>query len=301
MPRLVVVIGATGVGKTARAIELAKEYQCPIISADSRQIYRDLPIGTAAPTPEEQQEVKHYLVGFKALDETYNAGQFARDAEMLLRQLFEAHETVVLVGGSMMYVDALCKGLDDMPDVPNEVREAVRDGYKENGLSWLQSEVQRLDPSYWQEVDQQNPQRLMHCIEVCRASGKPYSEFRKKGKPNHGGQRTDFDIEYVLVERPREELYERINMRVDLMLKEGLLEEARRAFELLNIPLNGEQVFDYATLPNSVNTVGYKELLHYFRGEWTLERAVEMIKQNSRHYAKRQITWWRSQFKKQDL
>ena len=301
MPRLVVVIGATGVGKTARAIELAKEYQCPIISADSRQIYRDLPIGTAAPTPEEQQEVKHYLVGFKALDETYNAGQFARDAEMLLRQLFKAHETVVLVGGSMMYVDALCKGLDDMPDVPNEVREAVRDGYKENGLSWLQSEVQRLDPSYWQEVDQQNPQRLMHCIEVCRASGKPYSEFRKKGKPNHGGQRTDFDIEYVLVERPREELYERINMRVDLMLKEGLLEEARRAFELLNIPLNGEQVFDYATLPNSVNTVGYKELLHYFRGEWTLERAVEMIKQNSRHYAKRQITWWRSQFKKQDL
>ena len=301
MPRLVVVIGATGVGKTARAIELAKEYQCPIISADSRQIYRDLPIGTAAPTPEEQQEVKHYLVGFKALDETYNAGQFARDAEMLLRQLFEAHETVVLVGGSMMYVDALCKGLDDMPDVPNEVREAVREGYKDNGLSWLQSEVQQLDPSYWQEVDQQNPQRLMHCIEVCRASGKPYSEFRKKGKPNHGGQRTDFDIEYVLVERPREELYERINMRVDLMLKEGLLEEARRAFELLNIPLNGEQVFDYATLPNSVNTVGYKELLHYFRGEWTLERAVEMIKQNSRHYAKRQITWWRSQFKKQDL
>ncbi len=301
MPRLVVVIGATGVGKTARAIELAKEYQCPIISADSRQIYRDLPIGTAAPTPEEQQEVKHYLVGFKALDETYNAGQFARDTEMLLRQLFEAYETVVLVGGSMMYVDALCKGLDDMPDVPNEVREAVREGYKDNGLSWLQSEVQQLDPSYWQEVDQQNPQRLMHCIEVCRASGKPYSEFRKKGKPNHGGQRTDFDIEYVLVERPREELYERINMRVDLMLKEGLLEEARRAFELLNIPLNGEQVFDYATLPNSVNTVGYKELLHYFRGEWTLERAVEMIKQNSRHYAKRQITWWRSQFKKQDL
>ena len=301
MPRLVVVIGATGVGKTARAIELAKEYQCPIISADSRQIYRDLPIGTAAPTLEEQQEVKHYLVGFKALDETYNAGQFARDAERLLRQLFEAHETVVLVGGSMMYVDALCKGLDDMPDVPNEVREAVREGYKDNGLSWLQSEVQQLDPSYWQEVDQQNPQRLMHCIEVCRASGKPYSEFRKKGKPNHGGQRTDFDIEYVLVERPREELYERINMRVDLMLKEGLLEEARRAFELLNIPLNSEQVFDYATLPNSVNTVGYKELLHYFRGEWTLERAVEMIKQNSRHYAKRQITWWRSQFKKQDL
>ena len=301
MPRLVVVIGATGVGKTARAIELAREYQCPIISADSRQIYSDLPIGTAAPTPEERQQVPHYLVGFKTLNETYNAGQFARDAEAILQDLFQQHDRVVLVGGSMMYVDALCKGLDDMPDVPNEVREAVREEYKDKGLSWLQGEVQQLDSNYWQEVDQQNPQRLMHCVEVCRASGKPYSEFRKKGKPNQGGQRMDFDIEYVLVERPREELYERINLRVDKMLEAGLLEEARRAFELLNIPLDGEVAFDYAALPNSVNTVGYKELLHYFRGEWTLERAVEMIKQNSRHYAKRQITWWRSQFKKQDL
>lgn len=301
MPRLVVVIGATGVGKTARAIELAREYQCPIISADSRQIYSDLPIGTAAPTPEERQQVPHYLVGFKTLNETYNAGQFARDAEAILQDLFQQHDRVVLVGGSMMYVDALCKGLDDIPDVPNEVRKAVREEYKDKGLSWLQGEVQQLDPNYWQEVDQQNPQRLMHCVEVCRASGKPYSEFRKKGKPNQGGQRMDFDIEYVLVERPREELYERINLRVDKMLEAGLLEEARHAFELLNIPLDGEVAFDYAALPNSVNTVGYKELLHYFRGEWTLERAVEMIKQNSRHYAKRQITWWRSQFKKQDL
>ena len=301
MPRLVVVIGATGVGKTARAIELAREYQCPIISADSRQIYSDLPIGTAAPTPEERQQVPHYLVGFKTLNETYNAGQFARDAEAILQDLFQQHDRVVLVGGSMMYVDALCKGLDDIPDVPNDVREAVREEYKDKGLSWLQGEVQQLDPNYWQEVDQQNPQRLMHCVEVCRASGKPYSEFRKKGKPNQGGQRMDFDIEYVLVERPREELYERINLRVDKMLEAGLLEEARHAFELLNIPLDGEVAFDYAALPNSVNTVGYKELLHYFRGEWTLERAVEMIKQKSRHYAKRQITWWRSQFKKQDL
>lgn len=301
MPRLVVVIGATGVGKTARAIELAREYQCPIISADSRQIYGDLPIGTAAPTLEEQKLVKHHLVGFKTLTETYNAGQFARDAEVLLHNLFQKHDRVVLVGGSMMYVDALCKGLDELPAVPNEVREEVREEYKNKGLEWLQSEVQQLDPSYWQEVDRQNPQRLMHCVEVCRVSGKTYSDFRKKGKLNQGSQRTDFDIEYVLVERPREELYERINLRVDKMLEDGLLEEARRAFTLLNIPLDGEVEFDYATLPNSVNTVGYKELLHYFRGEWTLERAVEMIKQNSRHYAKRQITWWRSQFKKQDL
>ena len=301
MKKVIVVVGATGVGKTARAIELAKQYACPIISADSRQIYRDLPIGTAAPTPEEQQQVPHHLVGFKSLHETYNAGQFARDAEALLHNLFQKHDTVVVVGGSMMYVDALCNGLDDMPDVPEQVRQAIRETYNQQGLTWLQHEVKRLDPEYWQEVDQQNPQRLMHCVEVCRASGKTYSEFRKKGKPNQGGKRTDMDIEYVLVERPREELYKRVNLRVDKMLEAGLLEEARRAFELLNIPLDGEVAFDYATLPNSVNTVGYKELLHYFRGEWTLERAVEMIKQNSRHYAKRQITWWRSQFKKQDL
>ena len=301
MPTLVVILGPTGVGKTELSLRLAEEYGCPIVSADSRQIYRDLPIGTAAPTPEELARVKHYFIGCKALTETYNAGQYARDCKRLLNDLFLQHERVIMVGGSMMYVEALCKGLDDIPEIPSQVREQVRQEYLQKGLEWLQQEVQLHDPSYWQEVDQRNPQRLMHCIEVCRASGMPYSVFRKKGKPNQGGQRTDMDIEYVLVERPREELYKRINLRVDKMLEDGLLEEARRAFELLNIPLDGEVAFDYATLPNSVNTVGYKELLHYFRGEWTLERAVEMIKQNSRHYAKRQITWWRSQFKKQDL
>ena len=293
MPRLIVVIGATGVGKTARAIEVAKQYNCPIISADSRQIYRDLPIGTAAPTPEEQKQVKHYLVGFKSLDETYNAGQFARDAEEVLKELFQAHETVVMVGGSMMYVDALCKGLDNIPEVPSAIRNEVRQAYQEKGLDWLQAEVQRLDANYWQEVDQQNPQRLMHCVEVCRASGKTYSEFRQKGKPNHSQQRTDFDIEYIMVERPREELYDRINQRVDKMITDGLLDEAQQAFEWLKIPLDSHVPLDYSTLPNSVNTVGYKELLYYFRGEWSLDKAVEMIKQNSRHYAKRQITWWR--------
>lgn len=293
MKKLVVVIGATGVGKTAHAIALAKQYACPIISADSRQIYRDLPIGTAAPTAEEQAQVPHHLVGFKALTDTYNAGQFARDAEALLQDLFQTHNTVVMVGGSMMYVEALCNGLDDMPDVPSELREAIREEYKANGLAWLQSEVQLLDPNYWQEVDQQNPQRLMHCVEVCRASGQPYSAFRRKMKGERQKARA-WEIEYVLVERPREELYERINLRVDKMMEAGLLQEAKRAFELLNIPLDGNTELDYNALPNSVNTVGYKELLRYFRGEWTLERAVEMIKQNSRHYAKRQMTWWRN-------
>lgn len=292
MPRLIVIIGATGVGKTARAIEVAKQYGCPIVSADSRQIYRDLPIGTAAPTAQEQAGIPHYFVGCKELDEVYSAGQYARDCHALLQDLFTKHETVVMVGGSMMYVDAVCHGMDDIPEVPAAIREEVRLEYQQKGIEWLQQEVQRLDPVYWQQVDQHNPQRLMHCIEVSRASGQPYSCFRKREKhtDNHP---LPFDVQYIMVERPREELYERINLRVEQMVEQGLLQEAQAAFQKLNIPLDGNIELDYSTLPNSVNTVGYKELLRYFRGEWTLQHAIEMIQQNSRHYAKRQLTWWR--------
>lgn len=296
MPRLIVIIGATGVGKTARAIEVAKQHGCPIVSADSRQIYRDLPIGTAAPTAQEQAGIPHYFVGCKDLDKVYSAGQYARDCHALLRDLFTKHETVVMVGGSMMYVDAVCRGMDDIPEVPAAIREDVRMEYQQKGIEWLQQEVQQLDPAYWQLVDQQNPQRLMHCIEICRASGQPYSNFRKREKQEADNCQLPFDIEYVLVERPREELYARINRRVEQMIKQGLVEEARKAFEKLHIPLDGNIELDYSTLPNSVNTVGYKELLRYFRGEWTLQRAIEMIQQNSRHYAKRQLTWWRKSF-----
>ena len=296
MPRLIVIIGATGVGKTARAIEVAKQHGCPIVSADSRQIYRDLPIGTAAPTAQEQAGIPHYFVGCKNLDEVYSAGQYARDCYALLQELFAKHETVVMVGGSMMYIDAVCHGMDDMPEVPTTIREEVRKNYQEKGIEWLQQEVQQLDPAYWQLVDQQNPQRLMHCIEISRASGQPYSNFRKREKQEADNCQLPFDIEYVLVERPREELYARINRRVEQMIKQGLVEEARKAFEKLHIPLDGNIELDYSTLPNSVNTVGYKELLRYFRGEWTLQRAIEMIQQNSRHYAKRQLTWWRKSF-----
>lgn len=296
MPRLIVIIGATGVGKTARAIEVAKQHGCPIVSADSRQIYRDLPIGTAAPTAQEQAGIPHYFVGCKNLDEVYSAGQYARDCHALLQDLFTKHETVVMVGGSMMYVDAVCRGMDDIPEVPAAIREDVRMEYQQKGIEWLQQEVQQLDPAYWQLVDQQNPQRLMHCIEISRASGQPYSNFRKREKQEADNCQLPFDIEYVLVERPREELYARINRRVEQMIKQGLVEEARKAFEKLHIPLDGNIELDYSTLPNSVNTVGYKELLRYFRGEWTLQRAIEMIQQNSRHYAKRQLTWWRKSF-----
>ena len=292
MPRLIVIIGATGVGKTARAIEVAKQYGCPVVSADSRQIYRDLPIGTAAPTAQEQAGIPHYFVGCKDLDEVYSAGQYARDCHALLQDLFTKHETVVMVGGSMMYVDAVCHGMDDIPEVPAAIREEVRLEYQQKGIEWLQQEVQRLDPVYWQQVDQHNPQRLMHCIEVSRSSGQPYSCFRKREKhaDNHP---LPFDVQYIMVERPREELYERINLRVEQMVEQGLLQEAQAAFQKLNIPLDGNIELDYSTLPNSVNTVGYKELLRYFRGEWTLQHAIEMIQQNSRHYAKRQLTWWR--------
>ena len=288
MPKLVVILGPTGVGKTEKSLELAEQWGCPIVSADSRQIYRDLPIGTAAPSAEEQARVKHYFIGTKDLHETYNAGQYARDCNALLAELFQKHERVLMVGGSMMYIDAVCKGLDDIPDIPAELREQVRNQYQEKGLEWLQTEVERLDPIYWQEVDKQNPQRLMHCIEVTLASGQPYSNFRKGGRT---AQERGFDVEYIMIERPREELYERINLRVHKMIEQGLLSEAQRAFNKLGL-LNNNPL-DESTIPNSVNTVGYKELLKYFRGEWTLERAIEMIQQNSRHYAKRQMTWWR--------
>ena len=288
MPKLVVILGPTGVGKTEKSLELAEQWGCPIVSADSRQIYRDLPIGTAAPSAEEQARVKHYFIGTKDLHETYNAGQYARDCNTLLAELFQKHERVLMVGGSMMYIDAVCKGLDDIPDIPAELREQVRNQYQEKGLEWLQTEVQRLDPMYWQEVDKQNPQRLMHCIEVTLASGQPYSNFRKGGRT---AQERGFDVEYIMIERPREELYERINLRVHKMIEQGLLNEAQRAFDKLGL-LNNNPL-DESTIPNSVNTVGYKELLKYFRGEWSLERAIEMIQQNSRHYAKRQMTWWR--------
>ena len=288
MPKLVVILGPTGVGKTEKSLELAEQWGCPIVSADSRQIYRDLPIGTAAPSAEELARVKHYFIGTKDLHETYNAGQYARDCNTLLAELFQKHERVLMVGGSMMYIDAVCKGLDDIPDIPTELREQVRNQYQEKGLEWLQTEVERLDPMYWQEVDKQNPQRLMHCIEVTLASGQPYSNYRKGGRT---AQERGFDVEYIMIERPREELYERINLRVHKMMEQGLLNEAQRAFDKLGL-LNNNPL-DESTIPNSVNTVGYKELLKYFRGEWTLERAIEMIQQNSRHYAKRQMTWWR--------
>lgn len=283
MTNVLVILGPTGVGKTELSLALAEQYTCPILSADSRQIYRDLPIGTAAPTQQEQQRIKHYFVGTHTLSQTYNAGQYERDAHHLLSSLTPSGKVLALVtGGSTLYIDALCNGLDDIPSVSEATQRYCRDTYREKGLPWLQQQVQTLDPDYWNQVDQQNPQRLMHCLEVSLTTGQPYSEFRK------GKNRTDTPYRFIRIglQREREELYDRINRRVLTMMEQGLLDEAIAAFKAMNLSPN-------TPLPNSLNTVGYKELWLYYTGEWTLDKAVEMIQQNSRHYAKRQLTWWR--------
>lgn len=288
MHKLLVIVGPTGVGKTAYVLRLAEQYGCPIVSADSRQIYKEIPIGTAAPTAEEQARVPHYFVGTRSVTEDYSAGQYERDCMEVLNQLMTAHEQAslpddrpfaILTGGSMMYVDAVCKGFDDIPSVSAEIRDAVRQGYKDGGLAWLQAEVQRADPDYWATVDQQNPQRLMHCLEVTRAAGKPYSSFRRKEQSGATVARP-FLIEKIGLQRSREELYDRINRRVDQMLAAGLEDEARRVYPLRH--------------HNSLQTVGYRELFDYFDGKTDREEAIRLIKQNSRHYAKRQMTWFRA-------
>lgn len=274
MKTLLLIVGSTGVGKTELSLRVAERYGCPIVSCDSRQVFREIPIGTAAPTAEEQKRVKHYFVGEKSIEEEYNAGQFERDALVLLEKLFVEHEVVVMTGGSMLYADAVCKGLDDLPTIPAFVRASVRKEYEEKGLEWLQQEVQRLDPYYWEEVDRQNPARLAHCLELCRVIGKPYSSLRT-GKEN----KRSFRIVKIGLERPRAELYARIDERVKQMMTAGLLEEAKAVYSKRAL--------------NSLQTVGYKELFAYLDGEYDLNRAVELIQQNSRHYAKRQLTWFR--------
>lgn len=271
---LVLILGPTGVGKTELSLRVAEHLGCPILNCDSRQVYRHLSIGTAAPTAEEQARVKHYFVATRELEEDYNAGQYERDALDLLERLFAEHDVVMMTGGSMLYADAVCHGLDDLPAVPAAIRQQVQRGYEQGGLAWLQEQVQRLDPDYWNTVDQSNPARLAHCVELCLTAAKPYSSMlTKKTTPR------PFRILKTGLERPREELYERINGRVLQMMDNGLLDEARKVYPKRHL--------------NSLQTVGYKELFGYLSGEYDLERAVELIQQNTRHYAKRQLTWFR--------
>ena len=280
MKTLLLIVGPTGVGKTELALRMAERFDSPVLSCDSRQIYRDLPIGTAAPTVEEQARVKHYFVATHDLEQDYSAGQYERDVLTLLESLFLTHDVVVMTGGSMLYADAVCHGLDELPAVPASIRASVQREYDRGGLPWLQAEVQRLDPTYWEEVDRQNPARLRHCVELSLTTGKPYSSLltKESGVRNQTSGRP-FRILKIGLDRPRQELYERINRRVEQMIANGLEQEARRVYAKRSL--------------NSLQTVGYKELFAMMDGEYDLARAVELIQQNTRHYAKRQLTWFR--------
>ena len=272
-PLLLVLLGPTGVGKTSISLRLANHFKAPVISSDSRQLYKELRIGTAAPTPEELEQAKHYFVGTHSIFDVYNAGQYEQDVLSLLDKLFKQHRVVILSGGSMMYIDAVCDGLDDIPSVNEETRKYWQDVYQEKGLAFIQQELKSLDPVHAAQVDMQNYKRVLHALEICSITGRPYSELRTGTKKER-----DFKVLKIGLNRPRPELYERINQRVEVMMQEGLLEEAR-------------QYFPYKHL-NALNTVGYKELYDYMDGKCSLEEAVQKIKQDSRRYAKRQLTWF---------
>lgn len=271
---LIVLIGPTGVGKTELSLRLAETFHTCILSADSRQLYADLKIGTAAPTAAQLQRVKHYFVGTLGLTEYYSAAQYEAEVLKLLDTLFEEKEVVLLTGGSMMYVDAVCKGIDDIPTVDNETRQLMLRRYESEGLEQLCAELKLLDPEYYRIVDLKNPKRVIHALEICYMTGRTYTSFRTRS-----AKERPFRILKIGLTRPREELYERINQRVDQMMAEGLLEEARRVYPHK----------DY----NALNTVGYKELFKYLEGEWTLDFAIEKIKQNSRIYSRKQMTWFK--------
>ena len=272
-PILFVILGPTGVGKTNISLKLAELLGCPIISSDSRQFYSELKIGTAAPTDLELDRVKHFFIGSHSIHDEYNAGQYEQDVMQLTANLFTQGNAALLVGGSMMYIDAVCNGMDDIPSVPVEVRDGWLKVFDENGLEYIQQQLMGLDPVHYEQVDLKNPKRILHALEICSVTGKPYSALRtglKKERP--------FQIIKIGLNRPRPELYERINQRVDVMMVDGLLEEAKQYFEYRHL--------------NTLNTVGYKEIYEYLLGNWTLEHAVEMIKHDSRRYAKRQLTWF---------
>ena len=274
MKTLVVLIGPTGVGKTALSFTLAERLGSPILSADSRQLYAEIPIGTAAPTKVEQERIKHYFIGSHHLTDYYSAAQYEIDVLKLTEELFTTHDTLLLTGGSMMYIDAVCKGIDDIPTVDDITRRTLLSRYEAEGLEPLVNELRLLDPEYYRIVDIKNPKRVIHALEICYMTGRTYTSFRTRTT-----KQRPFRIIKIGLRREREELYDRINRRVDQMISEGLIEEARNVYPHRHL--------------NSLNTVGYKELFAHFDGECTLEFAIEKIKQNSRIYSRKQMTWYR--------
>ena len=283
MDTLIVVTGPTAVGKTELCMEIASKYKIPIISADSRQMYGGMRIGTAAPTEKQLQAVRHYFIGNLKLNDYYNAAMFEEDAIKLLERLFRnSHEEhgnkhnaiALMTGGSMMYIDAVCNGIDDIPTITVETRTMMRERLENEGLEALCEELRLRDPEYYKIVDKKNVRRVIHGLEICIQTGKPYSSFRTNGR-----KQRNFNVIKIVLNRPREELYTRINSRVDRMMAEGLLNEAKALYPYRDA--------------NALNTVGYKELFAYIDGIYTLGEAVERIKGNTRRYARKQLTWFK--------
>ena len=271
---LIVVLGPTAIGKTSLSIQLAKHYNTEIISADSRQFYKELLIGAAPPSAKELSEVKHHFIQHLSVSEDYNVGKFEEDAILKIEELFLNNDKIIMVGGSGLYIDAICKGLDKMPEIPSEIREKIISLYKEKGIEFLQEELKEKDSIYFNEVDKNNPQRLMRALEVISFTNKTFSSFRKKEN-----EKRSFNIVKIGLEIDRELLYNRINNRVDIMMENGLEKEVKSLIPYQN--------------KNALQTVGYKELFEYFDGNCSLEQSTEMIKQNTRRFAKRQITWFK--------
>ena len=271
---LIVVVGPTAIGKTSLGIKLAKHFNCEIVSADSRQFYKEMYIGTAVPTPEELEQAKHHFIQHKSIKDTYSVGDFEKDALETLSKLFKKKEYAILVGGSGLYVDAVTKGLDSFPEISGDVREALKKKYDDEGIESLQQQLKTLDPTYYEKVDTHNTHRIMRALEVCISSGKPYSSFITKTP-----KKRPFNIIKVGITAERQTIYDRINQRVDIMIQEGLLDEVKN-------------VYPHKSL-NALNTVGYKEIFEYLEDKWDLDFAISEIKKNTRRFAKRQLTWFR--------
>lgn len=274
MKTLIVITGPTAVGKTTLCLDIARHFDIPVINADSRQIYREMKIGTAAPTEEQLRRVRHYFVGTLGLSDYYSASMYEEQVMQLLNKLFLHSDYALLSGGSMMYIDAVCNGIDDIPTIDEGTRTLMKRRLAEEGLEPLCEELKRLDPEHYAIVDKKNPRRVVHALEICHMTGKTYTSFRKNERKERG-----FRIVKIGLNREREQLYERINQRVDLMMAEGLLDEARR-------------LLPYRTA-NALNTVGYKEMFAHLDGIWTLDEAIERMKGNTRRYARKQLTWFK--------
>jgi tRNA dimethylallyltransferase len=274
MKTLFVLLGATGVGKTDLSIDIAKQIGSPILSADSRQIYKEIPVGTVAPSMEQLMQVKHFFIGTHSLTDYYSASLFEEEAISLINKLHESHENLLMCGGSMMYIDAVCRGIDDMPAITSEIRNSVWEQFKNEGFQPVLDELEKSDPQYYAMVDKQNFRRVIHAVEICRQAGKPYSSFRMQTV-----KQRPFRIVKTGLMRERADLFDRIDRRVDSMINNGMIDEARKVYPLRHL--------------NSLNTLGFKELFQYFDGICSLKEAIEKIKCNTHAYARKQMTWFK--------